>query len=167
MVKKLFKDIFGITRREEAERQVRLAEEAEAARIESERLEREAQEKRAALLRKLEEQRQALPTKKKKSPKDIATDLGEPYVDIVSMDVDPTSLEQGSFTLDWNDKFVANLVRAGYQMDPNDTDADIVDRWFTAVCRNVVLETWEQEQAINPTRTIRSRNLGNGRSEVS
>jgi len=58
-------------------------------------------------------------------------------------------------------------VRAGYQMDPKDTDADIVDRWFTAVCRNVVLETWEQEQAMNPSRIIRTKDIGDGRSEVS
>ena len=155
-MKKFIRDILGITRREE-----------ETARLEQERLEQEAREKRESLVKKLEAQRQALPAKKKKSPKDIATERGEPYIDIVSMDVDPTSLEQGSFTLDWNDKFVSNLIRAGYQMDPNDTDADIVDRWFTNVCRNVVMETWEQEQAMNPARTIKSRDLGDGRSEIS
>ena len=54
-------------------------------------------------------------------------------------------------------------------MNPKDTDADIVDRWFTNVCRNVVLETYEQDQAMNPERDrlIKSRNIGDGRSEVS
>ena len=54
-------------------------------------------------------------------------------------------------------------------MNKNDTDADIVDRWFTAVCRNVVLETWEQEQAMKPERdrVVKTRNIGDGRSEVS
>ena len=104
-----------------------------------------------------------------KSAKDLATEKGEPYISILSMDVDPTDISSGAFELDWNEKFVADLVRHGYMMNKNDTDADIVDRWFTAVCRNVVLETWEQEQAMIPERdrVIKSRNIGDGRSEVS
>jgi len=102
-----------------------------------------------------------------KSAKDLATERGEPYVAMLSMEVDPENLHQGSFELDWNEKFVANLMRAGYQMRPDDTDNDIVDRWFQAVCRNVVLETWEQEQAMNPSRVVKSRDIGDGRSEVS
>jgi hypothetical protein len=116
--------------------------------------------------------RAAEPREKKspvKSAKEIATDKGEAYVNIISMDVDPENISAGAFELDWNEKFIADLVRHGYMMDKNDTDADIVDRWFTAVCRNVVLETWEQEQAMNPERdrVIKSRNLGDGLSEVS
>ena len=109
------------------------------------------------------------PRPKKKSEKELATERGEPYVAILSMEIDPENMQQGSFELDWNDKFVANLVRAGYQMNPKDTDADIVDRWFTAVCRNIVLETYEQYEAMDPERdrVIKSRNLGDGRSEVS
>jgi hypothetical protein len=102
-----------------------------------------------------------------KTAKEIATERGEPWVDVLSMDVDPNNLHQGAFELDWNDKFVANLIRAGYQMKSDDKDSDIVDRWFQAVCRNVVLETWEQEQAMNPNRIVRSRDIGDGRSEVS
>ncbi len=105
--------------------------------------------------------------KVEKSAKDLATERGEPYVAMLSMEVDPNNLHQGSFELDWNEKFVANLVRAGYQMRPDDSDNDIVDRWFQAVCRNVVLETWEQEQAMNPNRVVKSRDIGDGRSEVS
>lgn len=104
-----------------------------------------------------------------KTAKEIATEKGEAWVNIISMDVDPENISAGAFELDWNDKFVADLVRHGYMMDKNDTDADIVDRWFTAVCRNVVLETWEQEQAMNPERDrfVKTRNLGDGLSEVS
>lgn len=107
------------------------------------------------------------PRPKKKSDKELATERGEPWVAILSMDINPTNLHEGSFELDWNEKFVANLVRAGYQMRPDDTDSDIVDRWFQAVCRNVVLETWEQEQAMNPNRVVKTRDIGDGRSEVS
>ena len=101
-----------------------------------------------------------------KSAKQIATEKGEPYINIVSMDIDPENIGNGAFELDWNDKFVADLIRHGYQQDARDTDADIVDRWFTAVCRNVVLETYEQYEAMNH-RVVKSRDVGDGSSEVS
>ena len=109
------------------------------------------------------------PRAPKKTEKELATERGEPWVGILSMDIDPENLHQGAFELDWNDKFVANLVRAGYQGKPTDTDAEIVDRWFQNICRHVVMETWEQEQANNPeyNRVVKSRNIGDGRSEVS
>ena len=100
-----------------------------------------------------------------KTTKEMATEKGEPYVAILSMDVDPENLHQGAFELDWNDKFVANLIRAGYQ---GKSDNDVVDQWFQNVCRHVVMETWEQEQAIkNSGIYVQSRNIGDGRSEVS
>ena len=102
-----------------------------------------------------------------KTEKEIATEKGEPYVAILSMQVDPENMHQGAFELDWNDKFVANLVRAGYQGKPDDKDSDIVDRWFQNVCRHVVMETWEQEMANNPNRVVKTRDIGDGRSEVS
>jgi hypothetical protein len=117
--------------------------------------------------------KKAITTEQPKAPqkteKEIANEKGEPYVNILSMDVDPENMQNGAFELDWNDKFVANLIRAGYQKDSKDTDADIVDRWFTAVCRNVVLETYEQYEAMNPERdrVVKTRNIGDGRSEVS
>ena len=107
------------------------------------------------------------PRAPKKTEKELATEKDEPYVAILSMDIDPENLHQGSFELDWNEKFVANLVRAGYMIKKEDTDAEIVDRWFQNVCRHVVMETWEQEQAMNPNRVVKSRNIGGGRTEVS
>jgi hypothetical protein len=109
------------------------------------------------------------PKAPKKTEKEIATEKGEPWVGILSMDIDPENMHQGAFELDWNDKFVANLVRAGYQGKPDDTDAEIVDRWFQNICRHVVMETWEQEQAMNPdaNRVVQTRNIGGGRTEVS
>lgn len=103
-----------------------------------------------------------------KTDKELATEAGEPYVSVLRMDVDPANLHQGAFELDWNDIFVARLVKAGYMMKPTDTDADIVDRWFQNVCRHVVMETWEQEQAIKQSGIyVQTKPLGNGRSEVS
>jgi len=105
-------------------------------------------------------------TKPKKSAKELATERGEPYVAILSIDLDPENIGSGAFELDWNDKFIANLVRAGYQVRPNEPENEIVDRWFQEVCRNVVLETFEQYEANNP-RGINRRDIGNGRSEIS
>lgn len=94
-----------------------------------------------------------------------ATKKGEPWVKVLSMELDPNDPGMGAFELDWNDKFVANLVRAGYQ---GKTDSDIVDNWFQTVCRNVVMETYQQEQA-DPElrRNSNRRDLGNGRTEIS
>jgi hypothetical protein len=52
---------------------------------------------------------------------------------------------------------------------PNDLDVDIVDRWFQTVCRHVVMETWEQEQAIikGAGQYVNTRDIGDGRTEVS
>lgn len=109
------------------------------------------------------------PAKSAKSAKDIATERGEPYIAITSMEINPDSLHEGAFELDWNSVFVTRLVKAGYMIKKEDTDAEIVDRWFQNVCRNVVMETWEQEQAMNPTpqRHIQKRDIGGGRTEVS
>lgn len=104
-----------------------------------------------------------------KTEKELATEAGEPWVSIVKMDIDPNNLHQGAFELDWNEIFVARLVKAGYMMRPTDTDADIVDRWFQNICRHVVMETWEQEQAMNKysSQYVTTRDIGGGRSEVS
>ena len=109
---------------------------------------------------------QAAPIPPGKTAKELATEKGEAYVNIISMDIDPNGMGMGSFELDWNEKFIADLVRHGYMMDQNDTDSDIVDRWFTNVCRNVVLETYEQYEAMS-NRVVKTRDVGDGRSEVS
>ena len=112
------------------------------------------------------------PKKKELSPKEKATAAGEPYIAILQVDIDPNDINNGSFELDWNDKFVINLVKQGYKIRPDDTDAQIVDRWFQTVCRNIALEVYEQEQADpdkreSDMRIIQQRDLGGGYTEVS
>jgi len=106
-----------------------------------------------------------------KTAKEIATEAGEPYVAIISVELDPDNIGNGAFELDWNDKFIANLVRAGYQSKPNEEDSIIVDRWFQTVCKNIAMETFEQWETNQPIdarpRVIDRRNLGDGRSEAS
>lgn len=104
----------------------------------------------------------------KKTEKELATEAGEPWVQVLRIDVDPNNLHQGAFELDWNDIFVARLVKAGYMIKREDTDAEIVDRWFQNVCRHVVMETWEQEQAMRQSGIyVKTTDIGGGRSEVS
>jgi len=117
------------------------------------------------------------PKEKKVAPelttKEKATQAGEPYVNIIKMEIDPKDINSGSVELDFNDKFVLNLIRAGYKMKETDTDNDIVDRWWTNLCRATVLETFEQEiadpdkRAPGDVRNVVTRDLGNGRTEVS
>jgi hypothetical protein len=102
--------------------------------------------------------------KNKKTPKELATERDEPWVEVLSMDIDKDNPGNGAFELDWNDKFLSNLIRAGYQ---GKTDQDIVDNWFKAVCRNVIQENFEQEQADPEIRASNRRDLGDGRTEVS
>ncbi len=93
----------------------------------------------------------ATKAKPRKSEKELATEAGEPWVSVLGMELDGGSLDRGAFELDWNDLFVAKLIRAGYQ---GKTDNDIVDNWFQDVCRNVVLESYEQEQAMRNVENI-------------
>jgi len=108
------------------------------------------------------------------SDKEKATREGLPYVNILKMEIDPYDINSGAFELDFNDKFVLNLIKSGYKIRDDDTDVIIVDRWFQTVCRNVALELYEQQQAdpenrplANDMRVVRSRPLGDGRTEVS
>ena len=121
------------------------------------------------------EKRKRKPKEKKEekilSAKESATNNGEPYVNIVKMDIDPDDINSGSVELDFNDKFVLNLIRAGYKIKTTDTDNDIVDRWWVNLCRATVLETFDQEWADpdnrNSYRNVRTKDLGDGRTEVS
>jgi hypothetical protein len=73
-----------------------------------------------------------------------ATAKGDPWVTVISLDMDMDNVGAGSFNLDWNDIFVARLVKAGYR---GADDVQIVDQWFTDLARNIALETFQQEQA--------------------
>jgi hypothetical protein len=117
--------------------------------------------------RKSKEQKTELTAKEK------ATQAGEPYIQVVKMEIDPNDINSGTFELDYNDKFVLNLIRAGYKFKDTDTDNDIVDRWWVQTCRNVALEVYENYQSdpsnreTRDLRTMQTKDLGNGRTEVS
>lgn len=104
---------------------------------------------------------------KRKSEKELATERGEAWVSVVSVELDPEDVGNGAFELDWNDKFLAQLIRAGYQVRANEPENEIVDRWFATVCRNIAFETYQQEMADPENRSrVERRDIGNGRSEL-
>jgi hypothetical protein len=124
------------------------------------------------LKKKPEVKTEAPKTKPKtKTPKEQATEAGEPYISILSVELDPDDIGNGSFELDWNDIFVARLVKAGYMQRKDDTDDQIVDRWFQSICRNILNENYEQWEANQPVdsrpRRVDRNDLGNGRTEIS
>lgn len=71
---------------------------------------------------------------KVKTPKEIATENKEPWVCVIETHVGKENVRNGFFELDWNEFFVLQLRDAGYS---GGDDEEVVDRWFTELCRNV------------------------------
>jgi hypothetical protein len=105
-------------------------------------------------------------TEKSNLDKIAATKNGQPYVQVLGIELDAKNPRYGSFTIDWNEYFIIDLKKAGYE---GKDDQTIVDRWFSDICRHVVLETYEQEQANYPGmgRRVQTKILNDGRSEHS
>ena len=99
----------------------------------------------------------------KLSPKEIATEKKEPWVCVLNTHVNKDNIRNGFFELDWNEYFVLQLRSAGYE---GATDEEVVDKWFSELCRNV-----GEESGINMERRgsgfINVNNLGNGKTEFS
>jgi len=99
----------------------------------------------------------------KMSPKEIATEKKEPWVAVLETHVNEQNPRNGFFELDWNEYFVLQLKVDGYY---GETDEEIVDKWFSELCRNV-----GSEAGVNMDRRgsgyINVNNIGDGKSEVS
>lgn len=113
MMNKFVKKLFGIDKLEKeirtaVENKLTAEEEAETA-------------KEAARLAKL-------------TPKELATERKEPWVAVLDTHVNKENIRNGFFELDWNQYFVLELKAAGYK---GSTDEEIVDAWFSELCRNV------------------------------
>ena len=86
------------------------------------------------------------PTPRKKlTAKEQADKDGKPYVEVLSTNIDPENPTDGYFELDWNDKFITQLVRAGYKGDKQE---DIIDSWFTDLCRQMLIIENEKDNFI-------------------
>lgn len=101
--------------------------------------------------------------KQELSPKDLATENKEPWITVVNTHVNKDNIRNGFFELDWNEYFVLQLRTAGFR---GDTDEEIVNQWFTELCKNVAAEEGI-DMSRRSTGYINVNNIGNGRSEVS
>lgn len=121
-------------------------EEAKAIKAEEERVERLAAEE----------------LERKNAEKNLATEKGEPWINIVSMDIEEGDTANiGAIEMDWNEHFIVMLQKNGYI---GVSDEDAVDQWFRDVCRHVVLETYEDEETGNG---VTRNELDDGRAEYS
>ena len=77
--------------------------------------------------------------------KNMATLEGKEYVRVVGMELDKDKPGQGFFELDFNDNFVEYLAQNGYEGLESD---QIVDNWFSDLCKNIVLNDLEDEEGI-------------------
>lgn len=73
--------------------------------------------------------------------KQKSTLLDEPYVHCTRIATDPKNPGIGSFALDYNQAFVALLEEHGYGPAPN--PEQVVDEWFTELCKNIALEAFD------------------------
>jgi len=75
--------------------------------------------------------------KAKLSEKELATANKEPYIKVLDTQIDPKNPANGYFELDWNSYFIDELRKSGYNAN---TEEEIIDKWFKALCQNVIAE---------------------------
>ena len=100
----------------------------------------------------------------KQSPKERATERGEPWVAVLDTHINKDNVKNGFFELDWNPEFVVQLKQAGYGFE-GDPEEEIVDRWFRDLAANMLAEAGQ-----DPTRSsagfINVSRLGGGKAVV-
>ncbi len=121
------------------------------------------QEKKLASLKKeVEEEENKL--LKKKDPKARATKQGEPWVNVLDVQVNKENIRNGFFELDWNKHFIEQLIKEGYGEEA-DPEEEIVDRWFRDIVYNML-----QEEGLDTNRSAGYINvipIDKGKSQVS
>lgn len=100
----------------------------------------------------------------KLTPKERANEKQEPWVTVLDTHVNPENPRNGFFELDWNEYFVAMLRQNGYT---GITDEEIMDQWFSDLCREVGSEENVPSMDRRGSGYINVNKLGNGRSEIS
>lgn len=151
-MKKLIKKMLGL---DEVENNIILATQ------QLEKLEKAKQEAEDALKAVQREEELA-----KMSPKDRATQLGEPYISVMDTKINKDNPRNGFFELDWNEHFIAQLKQSGYGFD-GDPDEEIVDRWFRDIVRNMLTEEGVSEPERVAAGFINITPITKNQSEVS
>lgn len=134
-MKKILRKIFGIEEMEKAiaetiQRQMEAEQAIKAVEEEKNRL----MEIAAKELAEAEEAKRLA----KLTPKELATERKEPWIQVLETHVNKDNLRNGFFELDWNEYFVVQLTEAGYK---GASEEEIVDAWFSELCRNVGAES--------------------------
>lgn len=99
--------------------------------------------------------------------KQVATLRNEPYVGVIGSDYDSKQGVNGLyFELAWNDQFVQLLSKNGYS---GYTDEEVVDKWFSAVCRAISENNEEPADTFVATSTayVRTQRLEDGKTVMS
>lgn len=89
---------------------------------------------------KIDLENEKLEKMKVTNPKEYATRMKEPWIEVTDIKVNKSNVRNGFFELDWNRYFIDELIRNGYGYDA-DPEEEIVDRWF----RDIVYNMLEQE----------------------
>ena len=158
MITKFFKDITGITAKEEKNARISLSVQ-----------ELFTRELEAALLKKEATAKKRKETKEKAienklSPKDRATKKGEPWVDVIGFQVNPDNIRHGFYELDWNDLWVEKLRLEGYGYEA-DPDEEIIARWYRDICLIAAADEGV-DMTDRDTGFINVRKLDDGRAEI-
>jgi hypothetical protein len=98
--------------------------------------------------------------------KEQATKDSKPWINVLNFTLNTDNTDIGSFELDWNDIFIAQLKAVGYK---GESEEKIVDQWFQNICRNILMENYEQDIADPEKRMklpINKVHLGDGRFSV-
>ena len=77
--------------------------------------------------------------------KRVATANDEPYIKVLQVDFESKQPNVGSFELDWNKSFIGVLSEAGYT---GSADEAIIDAWFNDVCRNILMEDFNDQNFV-------------------
>ena len=77
--------------------------------------------------------------------KQIATADNEPYVKVLQVEFDQKQPNIGSFELDWNEAFIETLAKSGYT---GKAPEQIIDEWFNDVCRNILMEDFNDKNFV-------------------
>ena len=77
--------------------------------------------------------------------KRVATANDEPYIKVLQVDFESKQPNVGSFELDWNEAFIGILSEAGYT---GSADEAIIDAWFNDVCRNILMEDFNDQNFV-------------------
>ena len=88
--------------------------------------------------------------------KALANVTNEPWVKVLTVDVNEENDSQGFFELDWNEQFVEMLIENGYTgTSPEET----VNSWFTDVCRGIIREESAVDDFVVDEDVIRTSDL--------